>query len=230
MTDYFKDAKNLTEIMETKIVLEDKIPDKMPKYTSNSLYSFMDADRDPFGFMKESRLRQAYIDKGMFGFVSWKWINPFVEWIGNRKCLEVMAGRGWLSHALREKGVEVIATDNFSWHNGEVYSSWKNTVTSIEEIDAVSAVEKYASEIDIVIMCWAFMDNIAYETIKKLHEINPNALVVFIGEGAGGCTANDNFFNHFQRITNDELFEKAANNYEHWDCLHDRLILGQYEE
>ncbi|PFJ42802.1 hypothetical protein [Bacillus thuringiensis] len=228
MTDFFKDAKDLTEITKTNIVLEDKIPDKMPKYTSYSLFEPMDVDDDLFGFVKEARLREAYIQNGMFGFVSWKWINPFVEWIGNRKCLEVMAGRGWLSYALREKGVDVIATDNFSWHNGEIYSSWKNTVTSIEEIDAVSAVEKYASEVDIVIMCWAYMDNTAYETIKKLHEINPNALVVYIG--ASDYTANDNFFRHFERITNDKLFENAANHYEQWYSIRDQLMLGKYEE
>ena len=85
-----------------------EIPDCMPKQA---------VDIDEILFYRDSLSdrtpgRQDYIQQGMFAFVSWKWVEPLAKWIGNRRCLEIMAGRGWWSHGLRQKGVDVIATKN----------------------------------------------------------------------------------------------------------------------
>lgn len=60
--------------------------------------------------------RMPLIKYSSFILISKDWIKPFAEWIGQRKCLEIMAGHGMLSKALRDEGVNVIAvTDDFSW-------------------------------------------------------------------------------------------------------------------
>lgn len=193
-----------------------EIPDKMPKF---GMF-------DPKSF--EARVN--YINEGMFAFVSWEWVNPFVEWIGERKCLEVMAGRGILSYALREKGVDVVSTDDFSWAKEKDYcKQWNDTVTGVEALDAVDAVEKYGKDIDILIMCWPFMDDTAYEVIKKLNEVNSRAVVVYIGEGYGGCTASDSFFDNFEEIEDAE-FDKVVDKYQAWPAIHDYPVLGKYRE
>jgi len=172
------------------------------------------------------KTRDRAISLGMYAMVTWQWINPLAKWIGTRKCLEVMSGRGWLSLALRHKGVTIHATDNFSWFEKR---DWRNPVLpDIEHLDAVASIKKYGSGIDILIMSWPpYAKNDAYQAIKTLHEVNPSAVVVFIGEDFGGCTADDEFFEHFAEIS-DPSFERIP--FQAWYCVHDRLFLGKYTQ
>jgi hypothetical protein len=204
------------------IEIPEEIPDKMPRKTSDDPFDVESFDSP--NLLHDHVMREKYVDAGMYGFVSWRWVNPFVKWIGKRKVLEVMAGRGWLAHALRLKGVDIIATDNFSWAKNR---GWKEPLTEVEELDAVESVIKYGKDIDILIISWPYMDSTAYEVIKKLYEVNPSALVVYIGEGEGGCTADDLFFDHFEEIE-DESFSEVEKNYERWWGIHDWPFLGRY--
>jgi len=185
------------------------IPDCLPNQYQDCMdYNFSDRTG---GF----NLRDKYRRDGMFAFVSWKWINPFVEWINNRRCLEVMSGRGILSYALKQKGIKIITTDDYSWFDMEGMSKWHDTLVEVEKLDAVDAVIKYGKDIDILIISWPYMDNIAYQVIKELYNINPEVQVVYIGEGRGGCTADDEFYENFKEVK-DEKFEIVVNNYERW--------------
>ena len=103
-------------------------------------------------------------------------------------------------------------------------------VADIETLDCVESIDKYGKDIDIVIISWPYMDSHAYNTIKQLHRVNPKALIVYIGEGCGGCTANDDFFHHFKEITDDDLFNNISANFEQWDGLHDYVALGKYKK
>lgn len=194
-----------------------KVPNKMPK-----------AEGGPFFLsIEEFRKREEYVSEGMFGFISWKWILPFVEWIGDRRCLEVMAGRGWWSYALQEKGISVHATDNFSWHEQLAYTAWNDTLVEMEKLDAVEAVQKYGEEADLVLMSWPYMDDTAYEVIKTLYKVNPKAIVVYIGEGMSGCTASDLFFDNFEAI-DDPSFWEVQKNFESWCTIRDKISIGRF--
>lgn len=243
--DYFKGFTTREELYGSmdKIQVREEIHDCMPKYSNmlNSIFSIArelptapptekDMDLELLGMSKEHILREKFVAIGMFAFPSWRWINPFVEWINGRKCLEVMAGRGWLSYALRQKGVDVIATDDFSWHRQAQFSKWNDTVTEVKEYDAVAAIEQFGKDVGIVIMGWPYMDDTAYRVLKRLHEINPNAILVYIGEGGGGCTADDSFFDHFMPIHDLSFYETVATKYERWDGIRDRIVLGHYSE
>jgi hypothetical protein len=231
MKDYFNGANNLNDISEVSrnIKLELEIPNEMPKYVPNLGSSLLDSLSTDFfnDMLKEETIRKEYIKLGMYGFVSWRWISPLSEWIGERKCLEVMAGRGWLSHALQIKGIDVTATDNYSWNRPEYIQNWTDTVTNVEKLDAIDAIEKYGSEIDILIMSWPFRNKTAYKTIKTLYKVNPNAMIIYIGEGRGGTTANDDFFDTFS-IIKDYEFEIAASHFQSWNLIKDGLYLGRY--
>lgn len=195
------------------------IPDKMPKEEGKGLFSLS---------FEELMKREEYVNQGMYGFVSWKWILPFVEWLGERKCLEVMAGRGWWSYALEQKGVSVHATDNFSWHEQGRFNILNDTLVNMEKLDAVEAVRKYGKDVDVVLMSWPYMDNTAYKVIKALYKVNPKAIVVYIGERMGGCTASDAFFANFEEIY-DASFVNVQRNYETWAALHDDIYIGRYQ-
>lgn len=240
MIDYFKGMNSIEQIYRAKFEVEEKIHDEMPKYSNRPSFEYLmnrnfetQADFDNFfdqdmnGMSKELRLKEKFNKIGMFCFVSWKWINPLAKYLNDKKCLEVMAGRGWLSYALQQKGINVKATDNFSWHN-KMFPLWNDTVTDVEDIDAVKAVEKYGKEIDYLIMAWAYMDNTAYQVIKKLYEVNPNVQIIYIGEGHGGCTADDDFYNHFEIIEDEDFYDNVSKNYQSWEGIHDVLLLGKF--
>jgi hypothetical protein len=194
------------------------IPDKMPVATDRL------GDPLDFDFISPRMKREVYLDHGMFAFVCWDWVNPFVEWIGDRKVLEIMSGAGWLSKALREKGVNVIATDNLSWWK---YHEWTQ-VTKIEKINAIQAINRYGKDVEILIVSWPDMTPQAYRALRQIRRVNPKCLVVYIGE-YDGCTADDNFFDHFYEIEDDLLFNKAAKKFKAWPGLRDYLRLGQYK-
>jgi len=224
LKNLFNDVNSLRETLTKPVEIELTIPNEMPQtYTQN----YCRSEDVPFRSIKALRLRDAYNEAGMYGFVSWRWVEPFVKWINGRKCLEIMSGRGWLSYALQQKGVNVIATDNFSWH--ENFKEWNDTLTDIECIGAVDAVEKYGSDVDIVIVSWPEAADTTFKALKKLYEINSNAVFVFIGDENIEVCADSNFFTHFKEI-NDEKFALAAERYQSWFNFPDRLMLGQYKE
>ena len=221
--------EKIKDLYNTKIEISEDIPNEMPKNTvdTSGLHPFSEEylQAKTYGFQNEFHLKNAYNEAGMYTFVSLRWIVPFAKWIGERKVMEVMAGRGFLSKALREQGITVHASDNFSWP----VRTWSETVTDVIKMDALEAVEKHGKEYDILIMGWPYMDDTAYRIIKRLYEVNPRALVVYIGEPSGGCTADELFFEHFDMIV-DEKFIEAAMYYQSWEAIHDGLYLGRYKK
>lgn len=157
-----------------------------------------------------------------FALLTSEWIDLLVKWIGNKKCLEIMAGCGSLSYCLKHRGVDIIATDNFSWSNG-CRVKWDQYWTNIENIDAIEAIEKY-SDRDIIIMSWPYMDNCAYESLLKMRKTNPNAQMIYIGEPRGGCTSSDNFFEVIEYV-NDHSFLEINQKFPKWNGIHDQIYL-----
>lgn len=234
-------ATRIPEMMPTEYEDEslfDRIMDmrkqKSPSYTDIMAKAKERADLMMTGF----DLRQKAINDGMFAYVTWRWINPLAEWIGDKKCLEIMAGRGWISLALKARGVDVIATDDFSWPEfdqrlpkgvtGTGIGTWLDVVTNVEKIDAVAAIEKYGANVDFVIMSWPPLgDTIAAGCMQTLGRVNPKARVIYIGERCGGCTADDTFFDYFKEL-DDKKFWNCAKMYQSWYAIHDHLMLGKF--
>ena len=170
--------------------------------------------------MNRHTLRSDFIKTIGFILISNDWIKPLSQWIGNRKCLEVMTGTGSLSFALQQQGIDIIATDNFSWEGSSNWNDNENYWTEIEHIDAIEAVEKYGKDIDIIIMSWPYMDDTAYRILQSMRKVNSNCIMIFIGEGIGGCTADDEFFNAIQEIEDAE-FEQTVSHFKQWWGIHD---------
>ena len=192
-----------------------EIPDKHP------LYDQKDDLRAQFSIFS-SRMKEEWHQKGMYAFVCWQWVTPLAQWIGKRTVLEVMSGAGWLAKALRERGVSIIATDDDSWAG---IKKWEK-VSEIEVLDATEAVKTYGRGAEIMIISWPYMDDDGHQAIKALYEINPEALIIYIGEWAG-CTANEDFLNHFD-VVEDKEFNLISKEYFSWPGLHDSLYLGRY--
>lgn len=131
---------------------------------------------DPFG--------EEFVDRYAFtreyGFVV-----PSVEMIelidNLGPSVEVGAGTGYISRMLKD----CIATDSMSGAYGFEYGE-------VEKLPAIEAAEKYADR--AVVCMWPCYDEPwAYELLKTLE---PGRLLVYVGEGMGGCTGDENFHRH----------------------------------
>lgn len=84
--------------------------------------------------------------KGIYCFYSRQLIEALSRIIGKRNCLEIAAGDGTLSRFLKHQGVQVTATDDYSWQHSVSYPEW------VVKNDAQDALSRYSPE--IVICSW----------------------------------------------------------------------------
>lgn len=84
--------------------------------------------------------------KGIYCFYSKRLLEGLAGIIGNRCCLEIAAGDGTLSRFLKQQGVEVTATDDYSWQHSVSYPEW------VVRNDARNALIRCAPE--VVICSW----------------------------------------------------------------------------
>jgi len=197
--------------------VSNEIPERFPFEKRN--WKDLDMDKMMVEYQEKERLQAL----GMYAHVNWQWVRPLAKWLGERRVLEVMAGAGWLAKALRECGISVVATDDFSW--GEK-KGWQ-LQTEVEQLEASAAILKYGEECDILLISWPWMDADAYNALTKWNEVHPDGLIIYIGEYGGGCTADDDFHDHFEMV-NDSGFGEVQAIYRHWDGMHDRIYLGKY--
>ncbi len=169
-------------------------------------------------------LRGEILKRLGFSLVCTQWIKPLSQWIGNRKCLEVMSGCGSLTKALKDEGINIIATDNFSWKGIDNWNNTKHYWTEIEDMDAIESIEKYGKEVDIIIMSWAYMDDTAFRVLQTMRKVNPDLIMIYIGEGHEGCTADDEFYDSLIEIEDNE-FSNINKLYPRWFGIHDCLWL-----
>jgi hypothetical protein len=112
--------------------------------------------------------------------------------------VEIAAGRGYLSAILRHAGIDSIATDRdpSAMLNIPDYAHFKlpnapnDPTPPVEALDAEAAVAAYP---DRTILCsWPGYQE---DWLTKLAQsLEPGRKLVVIGEGPGGCTADDSFF------------------------------------
>ncbi len=200
---YIIEMRKVFNDIDKKIISE-KIPDDIGLwlYFNNSNY------REVMSY------RENYIRKVGFSRVSKNWVRPLARWIGDRKCLEIMAGSGAITYALREEGIKIKATDNFSW--SQPFRQW----TQVENMDCIEAIEKYGKEVSFIICSWPYMDDTAYRALLKIREVNPKCRMIYIGEWCGGCTADDGFFSEI-KVEEVKGFDDAVKNYSRWYSIHD---------
>lgn len=159
--------------------------------------------------------------QGLCGYclLAYDWIRPLAEWIGQRRCLEIMCGSGALSKALQNCGVNIRATDDFSWKDNHAVPWFSDPWTDIEQLNALQALEKYGAEMDLIVCSWPFMSDDCYHALLKMREINRSATMLYIGEWRG-ATASAAFFEAAQ-VVQEEAFEQAIQNFKSIYDIHD---------
>ena len=134
--------KNIGEILEAygKHELPYDIDDKYIHNRARMLFS-----EECFNF------RNNMIDIQGYPIITKRLCKALAEFIGYRKVLEIMSGKGALAKGLIDEGVTIKPTDNFSW---EAPGFFNNLWTDIEDINALDAIKKYAKDYDILLASW----------------------------------------------------------------------------
>jgi hypothetical protein len=134
--------------------------------------------------------------------------------------LELMAGNGYISKGLRDNNIPVICTDNLSWSKQS--QTGYTTLTNVEKIDALAAIDFYRGQYDSVILAWSPDRNeIDYDILQKIREINCNFFVV--GEKYG-ATNSKKFWDN-AKIVKDERIDRLNEVYSTYDLVHDKIFL-----
>ncbi len=98
-------------------------------------------------FISQKRILMPLVQpKGIYCFYSGRLIKELAGLIGNRPCLEIGAGDGTLSRLFIEAGIQITATDDYSWSHMISYPEL------VERIDARDALKKYRPQ--VVISSW----------------------------------------------------------------------------
>lgn len=148
------------------------------------------------------------------------------DYLKDKKCLEIMSGNGLLSSQLQQRGVDIIATEKYNpKDNGYIPLKNQEAFCDVKYIDALDAIKEYGKDIDILVMSWPpYGNEIASQSAELLHDINPSAQILYIGEFSGGCTADDRFFNITEQVLDIDV-EKIDSAHTQIFGLHDYITL-----
>lgn len=170
---------------------------------------------------ERATFRGNYIKEYGFTYLTKAWVGQLLNVLKGKRVLEVMAGTGALASVLKSEGVDINVTDNKSWKSSS--ERWNTQPhIPIEELDAVAAIKKY-DKVDYIIMSWPPYDSpIAYMVLMTKRICNPNAIIIYIGEGYGGCTADDDFHDNYTVIDR-AIYTGVNANYQAFDGIWDRI-------
>jgi hypothetical protein len=216
------------KMQEIKALLHNKeIPDAYPERISG-------VSQRPFN-------NPYYIDRfdfiniSSFALVSKRWIGPLAAYIRNHKCLEIMAGKGVVAKGLNGYGVDIKATDNYTWkwHRSRQNKNGRRAARDelwydVEYLDCVEAINRYGGAVGYIICSWPpYESGDVYRALLTMREVNPECKLIYIGEEAGGCNAEGRFYRAARFIGDDGAFNHVAGLFQRWPTIRDRIMLAE---
>lgn len=162
-------------------------------------------------------LRQVMIESfGIWHICNQLWINDLQAFCGlDAHNLEIMAGNAVISANLKN----TIATDNLDWQgqDNDRPCPW----TAVEKLDAVTAVQKYYSHMDNIIMAWApDSGEVDWQVLQFLRQNHFQGNLIVIGE-RNGATNSAKFWQNAQL----QLVDQLNQHHRPFDFINDQVWL-----
>jgi len=150
-------------------------------------------------FFKNSIIyRNDYVHEIAWFLLTEKNINTLAKLMKNKNILSIASGMGYAELWLKEKfNINIKITDkgNSGYFNKELPEY-------VEKIEALQALNKYKNWYDVIFIAWPpYQSNLALNVLK---EMKKNSKMIIIGEGYGGCVADDDFW---EEIENKEKYQ-----------------------
>ena len=205
------EAKDFLACMQKEEVPPSSINGLVPR--GRSCFNIYDWEYGKYLFSIRKRVREM----GMYALVDKEWTADLAKWIGERKCLEIQAGIGWLAKALSEHGVKIEATDDFSWG----FMKKVPPVFPVKKMDRLDAIKNIDAE--ILIISWPHFDDAGLVDVCQAW--GKERYVIYIGEDCGGCCAPEEFFEWFNADEEAPDFCMPS-----WEALHDSVSIGFFKK
>lgn len=195
------------------------IKDFLDKLVAGELVESIDVKRIKF-HVDSSRV---YTVRNIIGCTTptLAWAREMKKVVGNGKVLEICSGTGLVAKYLDAVGIDIKATDNYSYYR-EVGNHWK-LYFDVEELDFKDAIQKYRA--DYLLICWPYFDSLAREAAELFTQLNPDGLILFIGEWCGGATADVDFFMGTEVV---DKLESVNDQYPQWMGVSDLVYLMKW--
>lgn len=139
-------------------------------------------------YQEQYEARQKHIQFLGFPIITKEVINELSSFLGNMKVADLGCGTGYISAALKSRGVNIDAYDNYSSN----YSVGKMNNAQYCEIHNVDYFEIDLEQYHAILMSWPDYDS--DNAFKIASKMKPGQILIYQGESKGGCTADDKFF------------------------------------
>lgn len=216
--EYFKITKEGTEILKSTFSIES---DMLPSISFLKKNIQIEDWKSYENFEKLDStyaLRQNYV-KHNFSILSHEFISTIKNIIKDleiNNVAELSCGEGWFTYWLKRYGISVInCIDDMSWK-----AHARTYLKTVKRYDSVKYVEEHP-EVRLFILSWNYMDNVAYNIWRTMKS---GQYLLYIGEGYGGCTASDEFFNDVQDREIEDKWNLDGSFISFWG-IHDRPII-----
>ena len=128
--------------------------------------------------------------------------------------VEMGAGTGYWAYLIKQSGGDIIAFDKQPYNNPQAENQWTEVLQG-ECTRYKSTVVQYPDR--TLFLCWApYNKPFAYRCLKSYK----GTKLVVVGEGQGGCTANDKFF----RLLHKEWKVNKEIEIPQYSGIHDYLV------
>lgn len=172
------------------------------------------------GFLR----RNAFIKDFGFVYLTKECAQALTEFLMSMRCLDVGSGTGWLSHLLAERGVETVAADK----GGDAFAQHRMSKVWKRDFEG-DAVTLLPGEFDAVILTWPHVSSgLASRVVDTMKQ---GQVLVYQGEGSGGCTAEEAFFDVIENTALWEPLETVTRQlnevHVQFDGLHDTWLVAR---
>lgn len=145
-------------------------------------------------------------------------ISSLTEQLKNTKVIEVGAGCGFLASNLLDRGINIVAIDKES----STKSSYGFINKFCDILPDIAEEHLTHNNYENIIMSWPNYSEPFAANILKI--LKPGQRLYYLGEGLGGCTGDDEFFNLLESkaILNEKLTQSLRKHGLSWQSIHDR--------
>lgn len=121
-----------------------------------------------------------------------KFMDELVKFLEGKKVLSITSWLGVLQYHLKKRGIDIITTD---------FDLLPDNNRSVIIMDTMDAVRSYGKEVDYVLCANPpFLSDEPRYAIETMRKVNPNLVMIYIGEYRGGWNADYRFFDAVQHI------------------------------
>jgi hypothetical protein len=155
--------------------------------------TYPDAENFDIGLILHFR-REAFLRDFGFALITAEVIDALTAHLAGKRVLEAGSGTGWLADQLAQRGIEIEAADWADYrHPRPDADSHGYPMRTVYRLDHyLDATTLLPGRYDAILLVWPNLDSPFAANVARA--MTSGQMLIYCGEGRGGCTADDDFF------------------------------------